>query len=162
MHELEQVLIGDSAASPPAVILESLDDSLAHRIVQGAPRSIYEELWHITYWQQVTLEWVEGIETPYPVHPSAGFPSEDEKAHEDWDTLRQRFFRGNQQAAAIARDAAMLERQVELPIPTRLARPHHVGERATGEPGGPQRVPLRQDRAPAAACRCVAAAVRWL
>lgn len=115
MHELEQVLIGDSAASPPAVILESLDDSLAHRIVQGAPRSIYEELWHITYWQQVTLEWVEGIETPYPVHPSAGFPSEDEKAHEDWDTLRQRFFRGNQQAAAIARDAAMLERQVNCP-----------------------------------------------
>ncbi len=80
MHELEQVLIGDSAASPPAVILESLDDSLADRIVRGAPRSIYEELWHITYWQQITLEWVEGIETPYPVHRLRRFPERGRKS----------------------------------------------------------------------------------
>ena len=115
MHELERVLIGDSAASPPSVILEGLDAALAHQAVPGAPRTIYDELWHITFWQQATLDWIERIETPYPVHASAGFPSGPDVAREDWDTLRQRFFRGNQQAAGIARDDDMLEQEIHCP-----------------------------------------------
>jgi len=115
MNELEQVLIGDSAASPPAEILQGLNPALAHRAVPGAPRAIYDELWHIAFWQQITLDWVEGLETPYPAHPSAGFPTGNDKAREDWDQLCRRFFRANQQAAAIARDAAMLQRQVNCP-----------------------------------------------
>lgn len=123
MNELEQVLIGDSAASPPAVILEGLDAALAHRVHEGAPRTIYEELWHITFWQKMTLDWVDGIQTAYPVHASAGFPTEDEVARESWDELRQRFFRENQQAAAIALDVSRHEKMVRCPsrpgMPTR-------------------------------------------
>src|ERR1035441_10066662 len=81
MNELEQVLIGDSAASPPAVILEGLDAALAHLAQKGAPRTIYEELWHITFWQKMTLDWVNGIQTAYPVHASAGFPTEGSEEH---------------------------------------------------------------------------------
>ena len=85
MNELEQVLIGDSAAAPPAHILEGIESDLAHRVTVGAPHTIYQELWHITFWQQVTLDWVNGIETPFPVHPSAGFPPD---VGEPWDQLR--------------------------------------------------------------------------
>ena len=124
MNELEQVLIGDSAHTAPAVILEGLGSEAAHAAIAGAPRTIYEELWHIAYWQQVTLDWVRGAETPYPVHASDGFPTPDKAAREDWEQLRQRFFRTNKEAAAAALDAGRLEIEVRCPsrpgMPTRV------------------------------------------
>ena len=77
---LQQALIGDSAAAPPAHILEGLPSDLAHQAIQGAPHTIYQELWHIAFWQQVTLDWVNGIETPFPARPSDGFPADRERA----------------------------------------------------------------------------------
>jgi uncharacterized damage-inducible protein DinB len=112
MNELEQTLIGDSAAAPPAHILEGMESDLAHRLIQGAPHTIYQELWHITFWQQVTLDWVSGVETPFPTHPSVGFPAGED---EPWDEVCQRFFHGNQQAAALASDEKMLERSIRCP-----------------------------------------------
>jgi hypothetical protein len=96
MNELEQVLIGDSAHTPPDILLEDLASEAAHRAVAGAPRTIYEELWHIAFWRQVTLDWVRGIETAYPMHASAGFPAAGDVEKEDWDRLCQRFFATNQ------------------------------------------------------------------
>jgi uncharacterized damage-inducible protein DinB len=112
MNELEQTLIGDSAAAPPAHILEGIQSELAHRVIEGAPHTIYQELWHIAFWQQVTLDWVNGVETSFPAHPSAGFPADE---REPWDQLRQRFFGDNQQAAAQARDEKRLEQSVRCP-----------------------------------------------
>jgi uncharacterized damage-inducible protein DinB len=112
MNELEQTLIGDSAAAPPAHILEGIETDLAHRVIEGAPHTIYQELWHIAFWQQVTLEWVNAVETPFPSSPSAGFPADE---REPWDQLCQRFFRDNQQAAALAGDEKRLEQSVRCP-----------------------------------------------
>jgi uncharacterized damage-inducible protein DinB len=115
MNELEQVLIGESAHTAPAAILEGLDEGLAHRVVEDVPHTIYQELWHIAFWQQISLEWIDGIETPFPVHAAAGFPAENDVAAEDWSQLRQRFLRAAQRAADIARDESMLERQIRCP-----------------------------------------------
>ena len=84
MNELENVLAGDSAHASPEVILEGLPGDLAQRIVAGAPHTIYQELWHIAFWQQVTLDWVRGIETPFPGRPSDAFPSRADVETEDW------------------------------------------------------------------------------
>ena len=115
MPELEQLIAGDGAAAPPEYILEKLSDDLAHRRIDGAPRSIYEELWHISFWQQVSLDWLRGIETPYPEHASAGFPTENGVALENWEALKTRFFHGNQAAAAAVRDIARLELPIRCP-----------------------------------------------
>jgi uncharacterized damage-inducible protein DinB len=115
LTELEQVLIGDSAHTPPANILENLSSDTAHRVIQGAPHTIYEELWHIAFWQQVTLDWVRGIEAPYPVHASDGFPTAADAEREDWDRLRQRFFATSQEAVAVARDGSRLDLLVRCP-----------------------------------------------
>ncbi|HTR38234.1 MAG TPA: DinB family protein [Bryobacteraceae bacterium] len=56
MNELERALTGDSAAAPAAHILEGLSDDLVHRRIPGAPHSIYEELWHLAFWQQISLD----------------------------------------------------------------------------------------------------------
>jgi uncharacterized damage-inducible protein DinB len=123
MNELEQVLMGDSAHTRPATILEGLGSDAAHHQVAGAPRAIYEELWHIAFWQQVALDWVRAIETPYPIHASDGFPSPDDVERESWDQLRQRFLATSQQAAAAAADVGRLDCAVVCPsrpgLPTR-------------------------------------------
>jgi uncharacterized damage-inducible protein DinB len=121
MNELEQVLSGDSAHTAPAIILEGLASEAAHGTVAGSPRTIYEELWHIAFWQQVTLDWVRGIETAYPVHASDGFPTAEEVKTENWDQLRQRFFKTNEEAAAEARNAG--RHDVEVRCPSRPGQP---------------------------------------
>lgn len=115
MNELERSLVSNSAAAPPAHILGDLAEDLARREVAGAPRTIYEELWHIAFWQQATLDWIGGVETPYPEHAAEGFPTAEAIGRENWDSLRERFFAGVMKAAAAARDAARLERVIQCP-----------------------------------------------
>jgi hypothetical protein len=47
------------------------------------------------------LDWVGGIETPYPAQPSAGFPAQVDVEGETWAQLCRRFLDGCQKAAAI-------------------------------------------------------------
>ena len=61
-NELEEVIAGDSASAPPARILQGLSSGAADRAVAGAPHTIYEELWHIVFWQQITLDWIAAIQ----------------------------------------------------------------------------------------------------
>ena len=75
MNELAQALTGDSAVAPAAAhIIEGLKEELVHRIVPNVPHNIYEELWHLAFWQQVSLDWIRGIETPSPHNPLMAFP----------------------------------------------------------------------------------------
>lgn len=116
-NELEEVIAGDSAAAPPARILQGLSADAANHAIPGAPHTIYEELWHIVYWQQMTLEWIAEIETPYPAHASDGFPPADVSARESWESLCERFFLGNRIAAAAARDESRHDAPVRCPSP---------------------------------------------
>ncbi|HEY1807054.1 MAG TPA: DinB family protein, partial [Acidobacteriaceae bacterium] len=75
MNELALCFIGDSAHTPPSHILEAVPDAMAHAHVPGATHTIYEELWHATYWQQVMLERVKSLGTPSPEHNAASFPT---------------------------------------------------------------------------------------
>ena len=122
MNELAQALIAESYAAQPSHILEGLTDDLAHRELPNVPHTIYAELWHITFWQQLTLDWIAGIETPYPIKPSDGFAPEPHA--ESWEELRQRFLHGANQAAAAAEDALRLNDRVRCPsrpgTPTRI------------------------------------------
>ena len=126
MNELAQALIDESYAAKPSHILEGLTDELAHRELPNVPHTIYAELWHMAFWQQITLDWVAGIETPYPTQPSDGFaknPSTDSQT-ELWEKLRQRFLHGAEQAAAAAQDTARLDLPIRCPsrpgTPTRI------------------------------------------
>ena len=122
MSELAQALVADSYAAAPSHILEGLPndlpDSLVHRAIPNAPHTIYQELYHITFWQQISLDWIAGIETPFPAKPSDGFDSDPTR--ESWDQLRQRFLLGAEQAAAVARDTPRLDQSIRCP-----SRPGH-------------------------------------
>ncbi len=115
MNELEQALIGDSYAAQPAHIIEGLSDALVHQPIPSAPRTLYAELWHIAFWQQMSLDWMRGLETPYPATPELPFPSADDIASESWEQLCARFLRTSEEAATIARDTASLDRLIQCP-----------------------------------------------
>lgn len=115
LNELERALTGDSAAAPADRILQELIEGVVHRRVPGAPHTIYEELWHLAFWQEMTLDWVGGIETPYPVHASMGFPEETDREREGWEELCERFLRGAHAAAAITNDEGRLQQTVRCP-----------------------------------------------
>jgi uncharacterized damage-inducible protein DinB len=127
MNELAQALIAESYAAAPSHILEGLTDDLAHRELPNVPHTIYAELWHLTFWQQITLDWIAGIETPYPSQPSDGFPKKTPSSNsteESWEQLRQRFLSGVDQAAAAAQNTARLDDPIRCPsrpgTPTRV------------------------------------------
>lgn len=115
MNELEKALTGDSAAAPPDHILEGLSDELVYREIPGAPHTIYEEVWHLVFWQQTTLLWIDGIAAPYPEHAVDGFPTKTDIEQEGWDELSRRFLQGTQAAAAVARDTGRLEQSIRCP-----------------------------------------------
>lgn len=116
MNELAKSLIADSAFAPPRNVLQALSEEVAHAKPQAAagsaPHSIYAEVWHMAYWQKISLDWVQGKPTPVPEHASGGFPSDTTEA---WDSLRDRFLAGTQNAAAIANDTERLEIVVACP-----------------------------------------------
>jgi uncharacterized damage-inducible protein DinB len=130
MHELALTYIGDSAHTPPSRILEGLPDELAHAQVAGATHTIYEELWHATFWQQVMLERVSGPGTPTPEHNAVSFPTAEQTRAEPWPELCRRFLAGAQEAAALATsgDASDLDAVVLCPSPENPARRMTVRE----------------------------------
>lgn len=115
MNELAEALVGESYAASAAHIIEGLSDELVHKKISNTPHTIYEELWHVAFWQQVTLDWVQGIETPFPDKPSDGFPSQSDAASESWGQLCKRFLNTAQQAAASAQDTARLDEPIRCP-----------------------------------------------
>ncbi len=115
MNELQRVLVGDAAAAAPADITAGLTEELAHRKPAGSPRSIYEELWHIAFWLQISLDWIAGEPTPYPESAADGFPTVLDMERESWAALRERFLQGIDKAARAAGEASRLEQTVHCP-----------------------------------------------
>jgi uncharacterized damage-inducible protein DinB len=114
MNELAQALTAESAYAAPAHILQALPEDLAHRSLSGVPHTIYQELWHLVFWQQITLDWIAGVETPFPAKPSDPFPTKQQTI-EPWPELCQRFLKGADQAAAVAANPADLGRTIRCP-----------------------------------------------
>ncbi len=92
-NELSQALTAESAHAAPAHILEGIPDQSVHQAVAGAPHTIYQELWHLAFWQNMTLDWISGIETPYPAATSDPFPSKTQTVAETWEGLCLRFLK---------------------------------------------------------------------
>jgi hypothetical protein len=117
MNELQRTLIANGVGAPPAHVLEALDETLAHRRWPALPHSIYEEVWHLAFWQRLSLDWIEGRPTPYPERAANGFPEPDSTPREPWPILRERFLQGTRQAAGIAGDPHQMEASVTCQMP---------------------------------------------
>ncbi len=115
MNELAQALIAESAHASPAHILEQLPEDFAHSAILGSPHTIYQELWHLAFWHQMTLDWISGVETAYPANTNDAFPTDARADVESWPELCRRFLNGADRAAAVASDPARLAVTVRCP-----------------------------------------------
>ncbi|MFT4111693.1 DinB family protein [Silvibacterium sp.] len=122
MNELQRNLVSDGYGAPPARILEALTEQLAHTPVPGAPHTIYEELWHLAFWLELSLDWITGQLTPYPPHSSEGFPAPEAIAAEPFAQLLRRFLDGLEIAFGMAGDEATLARKFDRPSRTGTLR----------------------------------------
>jgi hypothetical protein len=124
MNELAEALTGESAHAAPAHILQALSDDSVHQVIPGATHTIYEELWHIVFWQRMTINWISGLETEYPKRPTDPFPTAAQAASEPWPQLCRRFLDDAESAAVAAADPIHIEKVVRCPsrpgLPVRL------------------------------------------
>jgi hypothetical protein len=109
MNELQKILIADGVGAPPSHVLEAIDENLAHRRVPGASHSIYEEVWHLAFWMDISLDWIAGTLTPYPAHASEGFPA---STNESWPSVKERFLASLKKASTLAEDDALLGKPI--------------------------------------------------
>lgn len=115
MNELQRNLVGDGYGTPPARMLEELPEPLVYARVPGVPHSIYDELWHLAFWLELSLDWITGRPSPYPEHSSEGFPSAEIAIAEPWPHLVRRFLDGLELASAMAGETATLDRKFDRP-----------------------------------------------
>ena len=114
MTALPTLLTGDGSHANVREVLKGIELKQMGVRPDVAPHSIYEELWHMVFWQNLLLEWVEGKAVAMPSEgadwPKLSAPSDLREAR---DLLRT-FFEGINKATTLAAsegiDAVVLEK----------------------------------------------------
>lgn len=103
MTALPKLLTGEGAYARARNILEGIElKQLAVR-PDVSPHSIFEELWHLVYWQDLILAWLAGEDRPAPVHAADGWPHRPGPADlQEARELVRRFLEGVNQASSLA------------------------------------------------------------
>jgi len=87
MTALPQLLTGEGAHAKARSILEAIELKQLGVRPDVAPHSIYEELWHAVYWQDLFLDAMAGGERVTPPHASDTWPKR--QAPEDLKEARE-------------------------------------------------------------------------
>ncbi|MFD2705695.1 MULTISPECIES: DinB family protein [Salibacterium] len=101
---LIQGLYGRAAHVAPPEIFEGLDWKKAGEKPENSPHSVWDMLFHMTWWQDHLLQMLAGQHPPYPEHNQSTFPDSSlpENA-EQWNSTLQRFRDGLKEAEREAR-----------------------------------------------------------
>src|SRR5690625_1366327 len=112
MTRLPQLLFDREPFAPAQKILGGLPFERVGERPAGLPRSIYEELWHIESCQRLALQEARGEETP-PFEEDSVWPGRPApESTEEWEELLQSFFLGLDEAAGMAAQAEVLDKQL--------------------------------------------------
>jgi uncharacterized damage-inducible protein DinB len=104
---------GGGAHVTPLAALEALTAAQARRRPSRKLATIWEELAHVVFWQDLTLEIVCGGQPQTPAHAAGGWPAmpTGRGGAKAWDALRARF------AAGVAElEEAGRTRDLEVPV----------------------------------------------
>ncbi len=113
MTAIPSLLTGDGAFANVRDILKGVEVKQMAVRPDVSPHSIYEELWHMVYWQNLLLEWVTENAVPLPQDLSESWPKRQgpEGLREARDLVRD-FFEGVNKASAIASDPQLMGKRV--------------------------------------------------
>ena len=110
MPRLSQLLFGRPAFAQVHAILEGLPFATVGERPGGLPHTIFEELWHLAYWQDHLISRLRGEE---PAHAGMGedWPLRQAPADEqEWSGLLDRVMRGLDEAAGVAAEVEVDDR----------------------------------------------------
>lgn len=103
MTTLPKLLYGEGAFANVEHILESLSAEQAKMRLAGAPHSLYEELWHMDFWQHFILSVIRSEPVVYPERAAKGWPKDNDTLTEEaWQNLLSRFLLDLEEAAVLA------------------------------------------------------------
>ncbi len=112
MTNLYTLLSGKGAYAPVGNILETLTPEQAGYKHQTYPHTIYQELWHIVFWQNYLLNCARGMEVHSPEHASGSWPEKPvPKNRSEWEDLVGNFFKGIDEARKLADNKSELDKQ---------------------------------------------------
>jgi uncharacterized damage-inducible protein DinB len=96
---------GGGAHVVPAVALEELTAAQARRRPSKKLATVWDELAHMVFWQELTLEIVRGGQPQTPEHAAGGWPAipTGRGATKTWGALRGRFLAGVAELEEVAR-----------------------------------------------------------
>ena len=110
MSALPTLLTGEGAHAGVRSILEGIELEQLSVRPGSVPHSIYEELWHLVYWQDFFLEVAEGSSRSQPPHAADTWPErQGPKDLQEARNLVRSFLEGINRATAYASNAEALD-----------------------------------------------------
>jgi uncharacterized damage-inducible protein DinB len=110
---LRELLVETSIYMPPERVLEGLSTEMAERHASASVHSIAEIVAHVIFWQEWFIRRLQGEIAPMVQSAALGWP---EVSPGSWPTLRDRFIRGLDQAAAIGQEGPHLDAPLQPAI----------------------------------------------
>jgi len=90
-----RALSGKDAHTATGDVFSGLGWKAAGKKPRGAPHTAYQLLWHMSYWQDWVVTWLEGETPTSPQHASGSWPAEAGPANRrDWEKAVRGFRRG--------------------------------------------------------------------
>ena len=71
---LSRALIGEGAHVEAKNVLDGVEWSIVGTRPEGAPRSIFQLLNHLIYWQDWVVSWLDGKDPSIPEHAGGSWP----------------------------------------------------------------------------------------
>jgi uncharacterized damage-inducible protein DinB len=79
----------------------------------NALHSLYEELYHIHYWQSVSLAITRGEKLPMPAYNSESFPKKNEISEKAWQALVEKVLNDLKTAANLSTNRELLNHRID-------------------------------------------------
>ncbi len=112
---LTELLRGKGAHVDPIACVEDVSAEVAAREVLGFPHSIWQLVFHISYWMEYELRRIRGERPVYPEHNAESFPAAPSPADaREWERLRSRMKELLGEFGALAKSSPQeLQREIE-------------------------------------------------
>jgi hypothetical protein len=113
MSTLPDLIISSRAFAKPVNIIQTIPFDKVTLRPSNAPHSLYEELYHIDYWQSVSLAITRGEKPPMPFHNSESFPGKNEVSEKAWRALVDKVLSDLKVAADLATNEEALANAIQ-------------------------------------------------
>lgn len=112
---LQHALSGQGSHVATVTVFDGLDWKAAGARPRNAPHSVYQLLWHMAYWQEWGLKWLDGKRPTVPKHASGSWPDDPAPpGRQAWTSEVRRFRAGLKRLEKHAGDVDRLPKRGKL------------------------------------------------